>query len=219
MTKRSSRIEEYLSRGTKLLGAFLLNNSIKPSLRALSACRIRVSKRRDATQGIKNDARGGEDRQRGTSVFDELFDPDGLRIAYKTIAAHARTHIYVHWMLDPFRAQVRCTRARTTNATRAYERMSAITPARSLGGQSVGSLLRTRLAKLRRYKSASARSSLGCQNALPHPAGSYEQPFEACGGTTSLILQQYGNGQGKCSGDSERNVLSYREIFFKSCLE
>jgi hypothetical protein len=63
-------------------------------------------------------------------VFDELFDPDGLR---------ARA-------LDSgsFGAQVRRTRARTTDATRACERMSAITPVRSLGrpvGRSVGRLV------------------------------------------------------------------------------
>lgn len=49
------------------------------------------------TQGIKtmSAARGG--RRRGT-VFDELFDPEGLRIAYITIAAHiyTDTDTYAH---------------------------------------------------------------------------------------------------------------------------
>jgi len=106
-------------------------------------------------------------------VFDELFDPEGLRVAYITIAAHMRgyrctrihththththtqnththththtqhthTHTYtyyVHRILDPSALKCR-TRARTANASRAYERMSAIMPARYLAvGRSVG---------------------------------------------------------------------------------
>lgn len=56
--------------------------------------------------GYKNDV-SGKEAEEGT-VFDELFDPEGLRLAYITIAAHMRgyrcTRIRVHtsiWILDP----------------------------------------------------------------------------------------------------------------------
>jgi len=159
--------------------AFLSSDPAEPALSA------RASKRRHT--GHKNTMRvfaGGARRGRA-SVFDELFDPDGLRAAYTT-TVRARVGF---WILARSSASYTCENHRRNTCVRKNVGDYA-GPISRPTGRSVGRSARFCEPVLQNYdgRNSRARALLSAAKTLRCQATSYERPLRRVGGTISLTL-------------------------------
>lgn len=129
-------------------------------------------------------------------MFDELFDPEGLRLAYITITAHMRgyrcTRIRVHtsiWILDP--SALKCVHVQElpTHHVRAKECRRLCRPDISWSvGRSVGRAVRFCEFALQNYDGTNSRALVSAAKTFVPSGRNYERSLNRVGGIVLSIL-------------------------------